>query len=66
LPVSDPLAFCAGYRLGGTFHIVEAKLFAVIVPKIIFLEITMKVLLFAVLVDTAHPALEDREVAFNA
>ena len=42
-----------------TFPIVEAKLDAVIVPKIKFGKVAVQMLLFAMLIDAAHSALEN-------
>ena len=38
---------------------------AVIVAEVKFREVAVQMLLFAMLVHAAHPALEDREIAFN-
>ena len=48
----------------GTFPVIEAERGARVVAEIKFREIAMQMLLAAVLIDAAHPALENREVAF--
>ena len=65
LPVHQPLAFNATDRGEGAVDVAVAERHAVIVTVVELGEITMKVLLFAVLIYAAHSALEDREVTFG-
>lgn len=48
-----------------TFAIVKAELFSVIVTEVIFGKVAMQMLFAAMLINAAHTALEDREIAFN-
>jgi hypothetical protein len=59
LPVREPLACRTLYRKDCTFPIVVAKPNAVIVPEIVLCQVAVQMLLFAMLVDAAHAALED-------
>jgi hypothetical protein len=64
-PVRETLAFNALHSKRRTFPIVHTEGNAVIVAEIKFREIAMQMLLIAMLIDAAHTALEDREVAFG-
>lgn len=65
LPVGEPLALRATDRGKGAVGIVEAELFAGVVTEIVFGQVPVQVLLFAVLVDAFHSTFEDGEHAFN-
>ena len=57
-PIRETLASYALYGKRRTFAIVDAKGDAVIISKIVFGQIPMQMLLFTVLIDAAHTALE--------
>jgi hypothetical protein len=59
------LARCVLHGKRGTFPVIEAETNAVIVAEVVFRQIAVQMLLGAVLIDAAHPALEDREIAFR-
>jgi len=65
LPVGKALADDAPDRALSAFDIVDAQGDPVAVAEIKLGEIAVQVFLAAMLVDAAHPALEDREKAFN-
>jgi len=65
LPVHEALAFHASDRCERAVDVTDTERDTMIVPEIVFGQIAMQVLLFAMLIDAAHPALEDREVAFR-
>ena len=60
-----PLANDATDNLVRAILIVNPQRYAAVVPKIEFAQITMQVLLSAVLIDALHTTLEDGEVAFK-
>jgi hypothetical protein len=57
-PIRETLASRSLNGKRRTFAIVDIERNAVVVPKIVFGQITVQVLLFAMLTDTAHTALE--------
>jgi hypothetical protein len=59
LTIREPLASRTLYRKDCTFPIIIAKLYAVIVPKIVFGEIAVQMLFGAMLIHAAHAPLED-------
>lgn len=65
LPVHQPLAFDAADRGKGAVDVAVAERHAMIVAVIELGKVAMQMLLFAVLINTAHSAFEDREVAFR-
>src|SRR5689334_13996249 len=65
LPVGQPLPNDALQRLLGARHVIHTPRDAVAIAEIELREIAMQVLLFAVLVDALHAALEDRIEALN-
>jgi hypothetical protein len=65
LPVHQALAFRALHGLHRPVNIAVAELNAVIVAEVKFCRVAVQVLFLAVLVDAAHVALEDREIAFR-
>ena len=65
LPVHQPLAFNATDRGEGAVDVTVAERHAVIVAVVELGEIAVKVFLFAMLINAAHAALEDREIAFR-
>jgi len=65
LMVGQPLAFDALDRGFGAVDVADAERHAMVVTEIKFREIPMQVLLSAVLIHALHPALEDREIAFD-
>jgi hypothetical protein len=48
-----------------TFSVVVAECGSGVVPEIKFGKIAVQMFFFAMLIDTAHSALEDREIAFR-
>jgi hypothetical protein len=65
LPVSEPLSNDAFNRAFGALHVIYAKANAIAVPEIELRQISVQVLLFAMLIYAFHAALEDRIVAFD-
>jgi hypothetical protein len=65
LTVREALACRALDCKGRTFPVAVTQLDAVIVAKVEFGEIAMQMFLAAMLIDAAHAALENREVAFR-
>lgn len=65
LLIHQALAFDALHGLDGAVDVAIAELDAVIVAEVKFREIAVQMLLAAVLIDAAHPALEDREEALD-
>ena len=65
LSVREPLTFRATDGEQRTYSIAYAHRHAMIVAEVELREITVKVLLFAVLVHAAHTALKDTEEAFD-
>src|SRR5580693_7722031 len=63
--ISKPLADDTLHRSRGTFHVIYAEPNAIAIAEIVLGEITMQMLLAAMLVDALHAALENREIAFN-
>jgi hypothetical protein len=49
----------------GALHIGEAECYAVIVTKIEFAKVTLKVVLAHMVIDAINPALEDREIPLD-
>ena len=65
LPVHQPLAFNAANRGEGAVDVAVTERNAVIVAMVELSKITMQMFFFAVLINAAHTAFEDREVAFR-
>jgi hypothetical protein len=65
LPVCEALAFHTFDSGKCAINVAVAKARSVIVPEIKFREITMQMLLFAMLIDDLHAAFKDRKHAFN-
>src|SRR5580692_3408887 len=65
LPIGKSLPNDTFYCPFSALHIVYAKPNAITVPKIIFCQIAVQMLLAAVLIDALHTALEDRIEAFD-
>ena len=63
--VRQPLASDAAHHRFHLHPVIEAQLDPVIVAVVVLGQIPMQVLFAAVLVDAAHPALEDREHALG-
>ena len=63
--IGEALSDDASQRNIGTGPIIESVGDAVVIAELELTSIAMQVLLVAVLVDAAHTALEDREIAFN-
>ena len=63
--IGEALPDDAFQRAFGAGHVVNAQLHPVAVAEIEFREITVKVLLLAVLVNALHPAFEDAVVSFD-
>ena len=59
LTIREPLACRTLYRKDCTFPIIVTKLDAVIVPEIVFGEITVQMLFGAMLIDAFHAAFEN-------
>lgn len=51
---------------GSTLRILDAELAAVVIPEGELVQVTLKVLLAAVVIHTRHAALDDAEEAFDA
>ena len=64
--VGQATAFGAFERARGAGNVVHAKLFAVAVAEIEFVQIAMQVGFADVLINAINAAFEDREEAFNA
>jgi len=65
LPPHEAFAVCALDRRKRSVDIVAAEPDAVIIAEVKFGQVAMQVLFLAVLIDAAHTALEDREIAFR-
>jgi hypothetical protein len=65
LSISQPLAFDALDRFCSAHSVIHAKRDAVRIAEIELGEIAVTVLLFAMLIDALHAALEDRVVALD-
>ena len=65
MPVHQPPAFNAFDRGKGAVDVAVAERHAVIVAVIELGEIAVEVLLFTMLINAAHPAFEDTEIAFR-
>lgn len=63
--VGEPLAFGGFQRSNRALHIAETQSDPVIVSEVELREITVEVLLGAMLIDALYAPLEDREVAFD-
>jgi hypothetical protein len=63
--IGEPLAHDTFNSTFGALNVINAKPHAVAISEIEFANITMQVLLTAMLIDAFHTALEDTEVAFN-
>jgi hypothetical protein len=63
--ISEPLSNDAANRASASLHIINAKSDPVAVPEVELGKIAVKVPLGTVLIDAGHPALEDREKAFD-
>src|SRR3954468_4438643 len=61
----QPLANDAPDRTRSTLSVVDTKSNAVAVPEIKFAEITVQMVLGAMLIDALHAPLEDRKISFN-
>lgn len=64
-PVFEPLAEDAFYGPRGTLHVIYAEPDAIGIAKVELCQITVQMLLLAMLVNTFHAALEDRIIAFH-
>jgi hypothetical protein len=65
-PIRETLASGVLYGKRRTLTIIVAERDAVIVAPIVFRQVAVQMLLFTVLIDALHAALENTEVAFNS
>jgi hypothetical protein len=64
-PIRETLASRVFHGKRRTLTIIEAKRHAVIVAEIVLRQVAMQMLLFAVLINAPHTALENQKVAFR-
>jgi hypothetical protein len=65
LAVCQPFTLYPGQNLSGALAVIHAKSGSVVISEVELDEIPMQVPFATMLVDTTHPALEEREEAFQ-